>query len=346
MATVTADPMDLSPVGKGKGGKRGKSKGKGDKTTKPKDCFYCGKPGRSKSGCRNFLVALKNKAVQPELDPETGKRKSFCGTGSSAPALALGLDACLLHKEDSDPDACLFPLPMIDEGDDSPEDLTALSRQVLFDQCAHRRSDPTFPLNRRRRSSCTKQMARTWHFGSKFLSMGVGNQKIEGTVAVRNLTKPIVAAGQVTDKVQRVWLSDDDGYILDMRSAKKIERLLGDKSSFIELMTRHQVSSRWSRRSRNSEARWTKVMLRSSEKDRDEHEVTHATFRSWCEACVAGRATEDSHKRSTIESPVPLVAMDCGFLGRDTDADLVTILVLVQRPHGAVGSLSRASKAT
>ena len=33
-----------------------------------------------------------------------------------------------------------------------------------------------------------------------------------------------------------------------------------------------------------------------TDKERDEHEVTHATFRSWCEACVAGRATEDSRK--------------------------------------------------
>ena len=39
MATGTADPMDLSPLGKGKGGKKGKSEGKGDKTTKPKECF-------------------------------------------------------------------------------------------------------------------------------------------------------------------------------------------------------------------------------------------------------------------------------------------------------------------
>ena len=47
-----------------------------------------------------------------------------------------------------------------------------------------------------------------------------------------------------------------------------------------------------------------------TEKDRDEHDVTRATFRSRCEACVAGRATEDSHKRSTNESSVPLVAVD------------------------------------
>ena len=57
------DPMDLSPLGKGKGGKKGKSKGKGDKTTKPRECFYCGKPGHSKSECRNFSAALKKKAV-------------------------------------------------------------------------------------------------------------------------------------------------------------------------------------------------------------------------------------------------------------------------------------------
>ena len=60
--------------------------------------------------------------------------------------------------------------------------------------------------------------------------------------------------------------------------------------------------------------------------------MTHATFRSWCEVCVAGRATEDAHKRSSNESSLPLVAMDC----RNTDADLATILVVVQRPHGAI----------
>ena len=102
-------------------------------------------------------------------------------------------------------------------------------------QYAHRRSDRTFPLNRRRRSRCIKQMARgVAHFGSKFLCVGVGNQKIEGTFDVRNVTKPIVAAWQVTDKGQGVWLSGNGGYILDMRSEKKIERLPGE-SSFIEL---------------------------------------------------------------------------------------------------------------
>ena len=75
-----------------------------------------------------------------------------------------------------------------------------------------------------------------------------------------------------------------------------------------------------------------------TDKERDEHEVTHATSRSLCEACVAGRSTEHSHKRSATEPSVPLVAMDHGVLGRDTDVDLSTILVLIQRPHGAVGA--------
>ena len=41
-----------------------------------------------------------------------------------------------------------------------------------------------------------------------------------------------------------------------------------------------------------------------TENESEEHEVTHATFRSWCEACVAGRATEDALKRSHNESSV------------------------------------------
>ena len=215
---------------------------------------------------------MKKKAVQPnkagkyvgvEADPETGKRKSSGGQGSSAPAPAPGLDVCLLYEEDSDPDAYLFPLPMIDEGCDSPSlcrDKCSSTREPP-DQCAHRRSGRTFPPNRRRRSRCIKQMARRWlTLAPKFLSMGVGNnQKTEGTFDVRNVTMPIVAAGQVTDEGHGVWLSGNGGHILDMRSAKKIERLLGDKSSFIKLKKQKGVYvNPWSR---NSQARWTEVML-------------------------------------------------------------------------------------
>ena len=172
---------------------------------------------------------------------------------------------------------------------------------------------------------------------------------------MRNVTKPIVASGQVTDKGQGVWLSGNGGYVLDMRPAQKVERLLGDKSSFIELKKQKgvnvitcedpssslfslvemetkqpsQVNKSDVEVEEDRPARVKCAPVLSTEKDR---------FRSWCEARVAGRATETSHKRSTNESSVPLVAMDYGFLGRDTDADLATILKLAQRPHGAVGA--------
>ena len=70
---------------------------------------------------------------------------------------------------------------------------------------------------------------RVAHFGSKFLSMGVGTQKIEGRFDVRNVTKPIVAAGQRSGSMAE--------FILDVKSARKIEELLGDRRGFVELRT-------------------------------------------------------------------------------------------------------------
>ena len=76
-----SDPMDLSPLGKVKGGKKGEGKGKSDKSVEPKECFYCGKSGHNNNECRNFSPALRKKSVQPdkagryagvEVDPETG----------------------------------------------------------------------------------------------------------------------------------------------------------------------------------------------------------------------------------------------------------------------------------
>ena len=130
---------------------------------------------------------------------------------------------------------------MIDEVGDNPEDFMALSQLVLIDTGAARSVCPStlrpdvliepseeVPLHQ-------ADGTRVAHYGSKFLRMGVGTQKIEGTFDVRNVTKPIVAAGQVTDAGQGVWLSGEGGFILDKKSAKRIEKLLGDKERFIEL---------------------------------------------------------------------------------------------------------------
>ena len=130
---------------------------------------------------------------------------------------APGLDACLLYEGGSDQDAYLFQLPMVDESNDSPEDLMALSLQVLFDTGAARSMCPTtfrpdVPIEQSGEIPLHQaDGTRVAHFGSKFLSTGVGTQKIERRFDVRNVTKPIVAAGQVTDRGQGVWLNCDGG---------------------------------------------------------------------------------------------------------------------------------------
>ena len=136
---------------------------------------------------------------------------------------------------------------MTDENGDSPEVLMSLSHHVLFDTGAARSVCPsTFrpdvpvepseevPLHQ-------ADGTRVAHYGSKFLKMGVGTQRIEGRFDVRNVTKPIVAAGQVTDAGQGVWLSGDGGYILDVMSAKRVERLLGNRKGFVELRKQRGV---------------------------------------------------------------------------------------------------------
>ena len=101
---------------------------------------------------QKLLSCLRKKSVQPdkagryagvEVDPKTGRRKPSGGKGTGAVSPAPVLDTCLLYKNDSDQDVYLFPLPMVDECNESPEDLMAFSRQVLFDAGAARSVCPT-----------------------------------------------------------------------------------------------------------------------------------------------------------------------------------------------------------
>ena len=106
-----------------------------------------------------------------------------------------------------------FPLSHLNE-------TTFVSQQI---------SQPFFQSRHHKRSHCIKRTARELliqadgtrvaHFGSKLLSMGVGTPKIEGRFDVRNVTKPIVAAGQLTDRGQGLWLNGDGGFILEVRTS-------------------------------------------------------------------------------------------------------------------------------
>ena len=50
-----------------------------------------------------------------------------------------------------------------------------------------------------------------------------------------------------------------------------------------------------------------------SRREREEHEETHCTYRSWCKHCVKGRGREDGHHRKAQDSAaleIPTIAMD------------------------------------
>ena len=76
--------------------------------------------------------------------------------------------------------------------------------------------------------------------------------------------------------------------------------------------------------------RLKRVPVLPTDKEKDENENMHVAIRSHCK-------TEDSRRRSVDESSVLRVAMDRGSLvHHDTDADLVTSPVLIQKLHSAV----------
>ena len=60
-----------------------------------------------------------------------------------------------------------------------------------------------------------------------------------------------------------------------------------------------------------------------------ESKSAHVAYRSPCK-------TEDSRKHLEIESSLPRVAIDRGFLAHSTDADLVANTMSIQKLHSAV----------
>ena len=140
-----------------------------------------------------------------------------------------------------------------------------------------------------------------------------------------------------------------------MKSAVRIERLLRIKRSFTELWNQkgecaipcdkqlcsfptlsEQESGQTRQMDRGEieveeERRVRTKCMPVSPTDSEKHESTHVASRSQCK-------TEDSRKHLEIESSLPRVAMDRGFLACGTDADLVTNTILIQKLHSAVES--------
>ena len=71
--------------------------------------------------------------------------------------------------------------------------------------------------------------------------------------------------------------------------------------------------------------------------ERAAHEPTHLPYRSWCDDCVAGR--RDNPPRRAVEceeNSVPEVMMDYCFVRRDDETEVITVLVLKERPKRAI----------
>ena len=60
--------------------------------------------------------------------------------------------------------------------------------------------------------------------------------------------------------------------------------------------------------------------VRPTRKELEEHSVSHFPSRSWCEACIRGKATANPHKRvDRSDETTPVVTVDDCFMNSRTD---------------------------
>ena len=69
-----------------------------------------------------------------------------------------------------------------------------------------------------------------------------------------------------------------------------------------------------------------------TESEVERHNVTHMPFRSWCPACVEGKARDKHHQKveGQVDKEVPEIVFDCCFLGSQGE-DTVAIQVTRDR---------------
>ena len=75
-----------------------------------------------------------------------------------------------------------------------------------------------------------------------------------------------------------------------------------------------------------------------SQAERDEHEVTHTPYRTWCRFCVQGRGRKSPHSHqdnTTLGRGVPKISLDYFFLSEaDKDANANPVLVMLIESTG------------
>ena len=76
-----------------------------------------------------------------------------------------------------------------------------------------------------------------------------------------------------------------------------------------------------------------------TDKEVEEHNVTHLPHRSWCPVCVKARGKEEAHKKVREQGDVPTVSMDYKSFGEaSTEEDKVTMIVVKDETTGCVAA--------
>ena len=84
-----------------------------------------------------------------------------------------------------------------------------------------------------------------------------------------------------------------------------------------------------------------------SQQEKEEHEMTHLPFRSWCRPCIMARGREeDCHKSMEEERQVPVVHLDYMFMRDEKEGKTLTFLVARERETRAVLSTVVPRKTT
>ena len=71
-----------------------------------------------------------------------------------------------------------------------------------------------------------------------------------------------------------------------------------------------------------------------TQREMEEHNITHLPFRSWCPHCVAGKAQDRPHrmrKEDQMDKQVPEIVFDYGFFGGKEDEETLAVRVARDR---------------
>ena len=73
-----------------------------------------------------------------------------------------------------------------------------------------------------------------------------------------------------------------------------------------------------------------------TQREREEHEVTHMPYRNWCRHCVKGRGKEEACRKVDREYGIAEVHLDFMFMGEEGSLETLAVLVAKERSSGMV----------